>query len=333
MSSFDVANADIIADVSLVDASTQDHSTGDPQFPGLHNDLSFLWAMVDTEDGKRYEIVRSLSQSCAYDFTVHECPADIWEKPRGVRIPGETDLYWGPAVWLGRGERRRIMPANLDMMIKHPMNITLSPTKYIWQEEDVVDIELTPLTGNVTRIDVTGDPDPVGYTSSGCSVAGTVDGKKITGGYGGIDRMYCIPGLSAQLSKIAWLEHYWFVWGAIHEDGTWETGNAMLGAGGYATATWHRQGFDPIIATNADVESKVVWEDRENGESQPVSASLTFGGRTFDFTTTHNAAAQAASLGIKWVHGRVQEKGGPVPVRTWSTMEVIVRGAETATPR
>ena len=72
--------------------------------------------------------------------------------------------------------------------------------------------------------------------------------------------------------------------------------NAMLGAGGYATATWHRQGFDPIIATNADVESKVVWEDRENGESQPVSASLTFGGRTFDFTTTHNAAAQAAFI-------------------------------------
>ena len=106
--------------------------------------------------------------------------------------------------------------------------------------------------------------------------------------------------------------------------------NAMLGAGGYATATWHRQGFDPIIATNDDVDINVVWEDRDNGQSQPVSATLAFGGRTFDFTTTHNAAAQAASLGIKWVHGRVQEQGGPVPVQTWSTMEVIVRSVAEA---
>ena len=49
MSSFDVANADIIADVSLIGrVHPKNHSTGD-LVPGLHNDLSFLWAMVDTE--------------------------------------------------------------------------------------------------------------------------------------------------------------------------------------------------------------------------------------------------------------------------------------------
>ena len=141
--------------------------------------------------------------------------------------------------------------------------------------------------------------------------------------------MYCLPGMSAQVSKIAHLEHYWFVWGAVFEDGRWETGNAMLGGGGYATATFHRQGQQPIIATNDDVKSTVLWEERD-GVAQPHLASLTFGGRTFQFTGSHNAAACAAALGIAWLHGVVQEEGGPTPVNSWSTMEVIQRNA---TPR
>ena len=49
-----------------------------------------------------------------------------------------------------------------------------------------------------------------------------------------------------------------------------------------------------------------------------------------DFAATHNAAAAAVSLGIAWMHGDVQEQGGPTPVEAWSTMEVIkIR----ATPR
>lgn len=50
MSSIGVAKVSIVPYVSLADASAQDHSTMDKQFPGLHNDLLFLWAMVDTEN-------------------------------------------------------------------------------------------------------------------------------------------------------------------------------------------------------------------------------------------------------------------------------------------
>ena len=64
--------------------------------------------------------------------------------------------------------------------------------------------------------------------------------------------------------------------------------------------------------------------------SQPVRATLSFGGRTFNFEATHNAAAAGVSLGIAWMHGVVQEEGGPKPVKSWSTMEVIKVGA---TPR
>lgn len=150
---------------------------------------------------------------------------------------------------------------------------------------------------NVTAVYVPGAPDDVGYTSSGCSVTGSIEGSKITGGYGGLDRMYCLPGRSAHNSKIADLEHYWFVWGSILDDGRWETGNAMLGAGSYASATFHRQGELPIIAINDDVQSKVVWQTKGD-VSQPHLAQLSFGGRTFNFDATHNAAAAGISLGI-----------------------------------
>ena len=100
---------------------------------------------------------------------------------------------------------------------------------------------------NVTRIYVPGLPDDVGYTSSGCTLSGSIEGSPITGGYGGLDRMYCLPGMSAHVSKIAQLEHYWFVWGALFDDGHWETGNTMLGAGGYAACALFRPGW-PVAA-------------------------------------------------------------------------------------
>lgn len=324
MARFDVAAAAIEPSVSMVDARTQDHATSDPQFPGLHNDLLFLWAMVDTEAGRRYQLVRTLSASAAFDFTVHECLPDLWTPPRTVRIPGERDLYWGPILWLDDAGSQSVFSANLTMAAKHAMTVSLAPDRYVWKEDDVVDVELTPLPHNVTRIDVPGPPDDVGYTSSGCTVTGTIEGSPITGGYGGLDRMYCLPGISAHVSKIAQLEHYWFVWGAVFDDGHWETGNAMLGAGGYATASFHRQGEAPVVAVNDDVDATVGWEDRD-GRAQPHVASLGFGGHTFDFRGTHNAAACAAALGIAWLHGTVRERGGPEPVRSWSTMEVIQR--------
>ncbi|MEV0708735.1 hypothetical protein [Nocardia aurea] len=323
-SKFEVSTAQIVPDVTMVDASRQDHSTADKQFPGLHNDLLFLWAMVDTADGRRYELVRTLSASATFDFTLHECHPDLWEYPRTVRIPGERDLYWGPIIWLDRHGTRTVLQANVTMAAKHSMTIALSPEKYVWKEEDVIDVLLTPLPSNVTRIDVPGPPDDVGYTSSGCAVSGTIEGSEIVGGYGGLDRMYCLPGISAQISKMAHLEHYWFVWGAIFDDGHWETGNAMLGAGGYATATFHRQGEAPLVATNDEVDAKVLWETKGD-VSQPHLASISFCGRTFDFQATHNAAACAAALGIAWLHGTVREQGGPEPTNSWSTMEVIQR--------
>lgn len=339
MSSFEATKAQIIPYVSMADATEQDYSTADRQFPGLHNEQLYLWAMVDTENGKRYQMIRTLSASAAFDFTLHECLPDLWTTPRTVRIPGANDLYWGPIAWLNVDGNQSFFPANLTLAAKHSVTVSLGATGYIWRDDDVIDIVLTPLRSNVTRIDVPGEPDSVGYTSSGCTVSGTIEGSSIVGGYGGLDRIYCLPGISAHLSKIAQLEHYWFVWGALFEDGHWETGNAMLGADGYATASFNRPGEPPVLATNEEVKSKVKWETRE-GNSQPHVASLDFGGRVFDFHATHNAAACAAALGIAWLHGTVQERGGPKPIKSWSTMEVIQRGwdkgeesSKHATPR
>jgi len=141
--------------------------------------------------------------------------------------------------------------------------------------------------------------------------------------------MYCEPGMSAMVSKIAELEHYWFVWAALMDDGTWETGNAMLGSGSYATATFRSAGEPSVVAANDDVEAKVTWETKGD-VTQPTHATLSFGGETFHFEGTHNAANSAVALGIAWLHGNVRREGGPTPVKCWSTMEVIkVR----ATPR
>jgi hypothetical protein len=49
MPNLDLATSTIVPYLSLADASVQDHSIGDKQFPGLHNDCSWIWAMVDTE--------------------------------------------------------------------------------------------------------------------------------------------------------------------------------------------------------------------------------------------------------------------------------------------
>jgi hypothetical protein len=42
-----------VPQVAMADPAAQDHSTRDKQFPGIYNDLNFLWAMVDTENGQR----------------------------------------------------------------------------------------------------------------------------------------------------------------------------------------------------------------------------------------------------------------------------------------
>lgn len=208
MSKFDVSKVDIVPYVSLADASVQDHSTMDKQFPGLHNDLLFLWAMVDCENGKRYELIRCLSASATSDFNLHECPTDLWTHPTNVRFPGESDLYWGPILWLDVEGNQTVFPLNMAMGTRHSISVSLGPKEYVWKEhENSIDVVLTPLPMNVTAIYVPGVPDDVGCTSSGCTVSGSIEGSKITGGYGGLDRMYCSPGMSAQVSKIAELEH------------------------------------------------------------------------------------------------------------------------------
>src|SRR6187431_2971093 len=102
---------DPIPYVSLADASVQDHSTGDKQFPGLHNDCSWIWAMIDTEGGKRYEAIRCLSASATFDFTLHECATNLWQHPANVRFPGEQDMYWGPILWFERQGSQTFFPA------------------------------------------------------------------------------------------------------------------------------------------------------------------------------------------------------------------------------
>ena len=182
MTALQNSTAEVVPYVTLVDASQQDHSTGDKQFSGLHNDLLFIWAMVDTESGRRYELIRCLSASGTFDFTLHECHRDLWAYPRTVRVPGWNDLYWGPIIWADIEGRQTVFPANLSMAAKHAMTVSMGHSEYVWKEDDVVDIVLTPLPRNVTRIDVPGPPDDVGYTSSGCAVSGSIEGSKITGG-------------------------------------------------------------------------------------------------------------------------------------------------------
>jgi len=324
---FDVSQMNIIPYVHLADASMQDNSPADSQFPGIYTDTWWFWAMADTENGKRYEVLRALTKSTAFDFLLAECPKDIWADPKTVRFPGEKDLYFGMIMWSEDNGAQIVFPASLST--KHVLSISVGPKEYLWKEDDCVDIKLTPLPLNVTTIYVPGLPDDVGYTSSGCKVEGTIEGSKITGGYGGIDRMYSLPGVSSLVSKIAILEHYWFVWGSQIEDGRWESGNAMLGSGNFAIATFHREGEAPVVATNDDVKAKVKWAT-QGDKSQPHRATLSFGGHTFHFEGNYNAAAVGVSLGIAWLHGTVEHEGAPKPVNSWSTMEVIkVR----ATPR
>lgn len=328
MADIDVSKVNIIPYVHLADASIQDNSPGDTQFPGVYSDSWWFWAMVDTEDGKRYELLRALSRRTAFDFLVAECPKDIWANPKTVRYPGENELYWGSIMWLENNGVYTVFPTNLNLASKHSFSISAGPKEFVWKDGDnCIDVVLTPLPLNVTTIYVPGLPNDVGYTSSGCTVAGSVEGSKITGGYGGLDRMYHMPGVTE--SKIAILEHYWFVWGSILSDGRWESGNAMLGTGNFALATFHRQGEPPIVATNDDVKAIVKWAEKD-GVSQPHLASISFCGRTFKFEGDHNAAAWVISSGVAWLHGTAYEEGGPKPEKSWSTMEVIkVR----ATPR
>ncbi|GMU77232.1 MAG: hypothetical protein AMXMBFR46_00330 [Acidimicrobiia bacterium] len=63
--------------VCLADASEQDHSTGDRQFPGLHNDCSWIWAMADTEDSTRDELIRCLSASATFDVMLHHPDVEV----------------------------------------------------------------------------------------------------------------------------------------------------------------------------------------------------------------------------------------------------------------
>ncbi len=99
MAIFDTSKINIIPYVHLSDASLQDYSSHDSQFPGIYNDSSFIYAMADTEDGKRYELYRAFTKNVAFDFMVIECPKDIWADPAAVKFPGENDLYWGAIMW------------------------------------------------------------------------------------------------------------------------------------------------------------------------------------------------------------------------------------------
>jgi hypothetical protein len=141
--------------------------------------------------------------------------------------------------------------------------------------------------------------------------------------------MYITPGLSAHLSKTAWLENYWIVWASLMEDGSWQTGNVFLGERYLASATFNEPGQLPVIAVNEGVKSTIVWDS--NGDARlPCAATLAFGGRTFQWQPTHNAIFAGPTARFGHLYGTVQEVGGPKPVKSWSTMEII---KARATPR
>lgn len=322
MSDIDVSKIEIVPYVHVADASVQDYSIEDSQFPGIYNDNSFLWAMVDTEDGKRLELYRAVSKGVAFDFSVIECADNIWETPKAVKYPGEADLFHGMIMWYENDGVIGVAPLS-PVAMKHPIEIFLGPKQYVWKEDNgYIDVVLTPLPNNVTTIYVPGLPDDVGYTSSGCTISGSVDGSKITGGYGGIDRMYYLPWQIAPTCKIFMLEHYWFAWGSTLDDGRWESGNVMLGAGNFAIATFQREGEDRIIATNDDVKASVDWIEKD-GNKKPHAATLKFGGKTFHYQAEYNAAASAIAFAVDWLHGTVSEEGGPEPVKSYATLEII----------
>jgi hypothetical protein len=324
----DLSKITTVPRVAVVDSSTQDYSTQDGQFPGLAEDAFYLWAQVDTEDGRRYGLNRALTKSAAMSANLFEASPDIWRYPtRLIREAGISDLYWGEVVWLDNGDVSTLVPANQAVVAKHPISVVLSPERYVWKEEDVIDLVLTPLPRNVDVFSIPGPPDHAGYTSSGCAVSGAVNGSKIVGGYGGIDRMYAEPGLSTNLCKAAALEHYWLVWHSLMEDGSWQTGNVWLGEGNFATGVFNRPGKAPVIAVNDDVKNTVTWDSRGDMR-HPVSAKLSFGGRTFDWNITHNATPAGARAVWAHYYGVVQEEGGPKPVKSWATLEVITMRAK-----
>jgi hypothetical protein len=324
--SLDATKYTIIPYVSMTDASVQDHSTRDCQFPGLSNDTSYLWAQVDTEDGRHFWLTRTLTPVATPTFSVTECSNNRWTYPTHVKAPGDSELYWGPLIWIEDGGKSILLPINGRVSQQHPITVELGPEQYIWKEDDAFDVVLTPLPGRVKTIYVPGLPDAIGYTSSACSVTGTVDGSKVTG-YGGWDRMYVERGWNSHVCKVAMLEHYWIVWGALMADGSWHTGNVWLGGDGFATATFVEPGADPVVATREAVKSRIIW-DTEGDVSLPGSATLAFGGRTFNWEVSHNAVAEGPGAIVAHLHGKVQEDGGPVPVQSWSTMEIItVRAA------
>jgi hypothetical protein len=315
--------------VWLADAADQNYTNRDGQFPGLYNDTMYPWAMVDTEDGKRYGLFRALCASAAMGFSIHECSTDRWTFPRLVRSARDADLYWGQIMWL-ESERNVSLLALTDQVAeKHSLTLELGPDRIVWKDDDAIDIVFTPICRNVTTIYMPGLPGDAGYTSAGYSISGWVNGSRVTGGYGGIDRMYVAYGLSAHTSKVGGLENYWINWGSLMEDGTWHTGNVFLGEGDLATATFNQPGEEPVIALNQAVRSTVEWDS--NGEIRlPKSATLAFGGRTFEWQPTHNAAFNGPAGRFAHLQGSVQEVGGPKPVKSWSTMEII---KARATPR
>jgi hypothetical protein len=326
MPPIDLPKADITPHVSVADASAQDHSMRDTQFPGLFNDALYLWAMVDTENGKRYGLFRALSAIAAIGFSVHECSTDRWTYPQTPRSLRQSNLYWGQSLWLDKSGRSVLLPLATEVAEQHPIAVELGPTQHWWKEDDIVDVELAPLPMNVTAIHLPGPPGEAGYTSSGCLVSGSVAGSRVTGGYGGLDRMYAAPGLCSYLSKTAMLENYWIVWASLMKDGSWQTGNVFLGEGALATATFSRPGHAPVIETNECVRSTVVWDAR--GERKlPRSAKISFGGHTFLWEPTHNAIFAGPSARFAHLYGIVQEQGAPPPVKSWSTMEIILARA------
>lgn len=311
---------------TMSDAALQDYTNRDGQFLGLVNDTMYPWAMVDTEDGKRYGLFRAMCASALMAFSVHECSTNRYAYPKVLRSVDKADLYWGQIIWLNNAPNYELLPLSPVVSAKHPLTMVLGPKCVTWKDDDIIDIVMTPIRNNVTVIHMPGPPGDAGYTSSGYTISGSVNGSKVIGGYGGIDRMYVEPGLSAHGSKTAAMENYWIVWGSIMEDGSWHTGNVYLGNGQVASATFNRPGEAPVIATNDAVRSTVEW-DSKGDVSLPCRAKLGFGGRTFEWSPTHNAVFNGPTARFAHLYGTVQEVGGPRPIKSWSTMEIITARA------
>lgn len=201
--------------------------------------------------------------------------------------------------------------------------LTIAGSSLRLQEGSLIDLE-GELVGPGCRWDARHPETPLIFTSWPCRVEGVMRGKRVEGVVM-LDTMHMAPGVSLHAS--AYLKKLQIAWfGYINElaDGTWESGTAIVGYGGFEALAAQHDGR-PLVSTG-DVEFSVEIEDREL--AFPARAELRAGGETFTWTADPNGrwpVLPHLSEGHRLRQGTVSRASCAVPVRrSFSFMEGYV---------